>query len=186
MTSTKKQYVRAFDGFKVLRLPYKQGKDMCKFSMYFFLPDVKDGLPSLLEKIGSESKFIERHLPYQEVKVGDFLITKFKINSDFEAFAVLKGLGLVLPFSCDDGLTEMVESNVRVNFYVSSIFHKSFIELNEEGTKAVAVSVVHGRGTSCSWGIADKLDFVADHPFLFVIREDTMGVVLFFGQVLNL
>ncbi|KAG8366108.1 hypothetical protein BUALT_Bualt17G0041600 [Buddleja alternifolia] len=184
MTSSKKQYVRAFDGFKVLQLPYKQGKDTREFSMYFFLPDAKDGLPFLLEKVGSESKFIERHLPYQEIKIGDFLIPKFKINFDFEASGVLKVLGLVLPFSDhEDGLTEMVDSNVRENLYVSSIFHKSFIEVNEEGTEAAAVSGLFLRG--CSRRIEKKLDFVADHPFLFVIREDTTGVVLFVGQVLN-
>ncbi|KAG8366105.1 hypothetical protein BUALT_Bualt17G0041300 [Buddleja alternifolia] len=183
MTNTQKQYVRALDGFKVLRLPYKQGKDKRKFSMYFFLPDAKDGLPSLLEKMGSESKFIERHLPYQEIKVGDFLIPKFKINFDFEASGVLKRLGLVLPFSCEDGLTEMVESNVRENLYVSSIFQKWFIEVNEEGTEAAAISVCTFVGGS-PW-IADELDFVADHPFLFVIREDTTGAVLFVGQVLD-
>ncbi|KAG8366165.1 hypothetical protein BUALT_Bualt17G0048300 [Buddleja alternifolia] len=184
MTSTKKQYVHAFDGFKVLQLPYKQGKDKRKFSMYFFLPDAKDGLPSLLEKVGFESKFIDRHLPYQEIKVVDFLIPKFKINFDFEASEVLQVLGLVLPFSHHgDGLTEMVDSNVRENFYDSSIFHKSFIEVNEEGTEAAAVSGLILSG-SCP-GIANKLDFVADHPFLFVIREDTTGAVLFVGQVLN-
>ncbi|KAG8377660.1 hypothetical protein BUALT_Bualt08G0056000 [Buddleja alternifolia] len=184
MTSAKKQYVHAFEDFKVLGLPYKQGEDKRKFSMYFFLPDSKNGLPSLLEKVGSESKFIERHLPYQEVVVGDFLIPKFKINFGFEASDVLKGLSLVLPFSGEDGLTEIVESSsVGKNLYVSSIFHKSFIEVNEEGTEAAAASagVIKLRGLM----VEEKLDFVADHPFLFVIREDMTGVVLFVGQVLN-
>ncbi|KAI3465382.1 hypothetical protein Pfo_022045 [Paulownia fortunei] len=182
MTSKKKQYVRAFDGFKVLGLPYKQGEDKRKFSMYFFLPDAKDGLPALVEKVSSESGFIEHHLPYQQVKVGDFRIPKFKIAFGFEASEVLKGQGLVLPFS-GNGLTEMVDSAVGQNLYVSSIFHKSFIEVNEEGTEAAAASagVVKLRGLLNE----DTLDFVADHPFLFVIREEMTGVVLFIGQVLN-
>ncbi|KAL2459131.1 Serpin-ZX [Forsythia ovata] len=127
MTSKKKQYIREFSGFKVLGLPYKQGEDDRKFSMYFFLPDAKDGLPALVEKFGSESGFLENHLPYRRVKVGAFRIPKFKISFGFEASEVLKGLGLVLPFS-GDGLTEMVDSSVGQNLYVSSIFHKSFIE----------------------------------------------------------
>ncbi|XP_057505137.1 serpin-ZX [Actinidia eriantha] len=182
MTSKKKQLVRAFDGFKVLTLPYKQGEDKRRFSMYFFLPDAKDGLPALIEKVSSESGFVDQHLPYQEVEVGDFLIPKFKFSFGFEASKVLKGLGLVLPFS-GEGLTEMVDSPVGRNLHVSSIFHKSFIEVNEEGTEAAAASagVVKLRALLPM----DKIDFVADHPFLFLIREDMTGVVLFVGQVLN-
>jgi serpin B len=64
---------------------------------------------------------------------------------------------------------------------VSNIFHKSFIEVNEEGAEAVAVSAA----ICCSKGIQTQLDFVADHPFLFLIREDWTGTILFVGQVLN-
>ncbi|XP_057793817.1 serpin-ZX-like [Salvia miltiorrhiza] len=182
MTSKKKQYLRAFDGFKVLGLPYKQGEDKRKFSMYIFLPEAKDGLPALIEKAGSGSGFIEHHLPHEQVKVGDFWIPKYKIAFDFEASGVLKGMGLVLPFS-GGGLTEMVDSSTGQNLYVSDVFHKSVIEVNEEGTEAAAATaaVVRLRALLTE----DKLDFVADHPFLFVLREDMTGVVLYIGQVLN-
>ncbi|KAL2504171.1 Serpin-ZX [Abeliophyllum distichum] len=182
MTSKKKQYIREFSGFKVLGLPYKQGADDRKFSMYFFLPDAKNGLPALVEKFGSESGFLENHLPYRRVKVGAFRIPKFKMSFGFEASEVLKGLGLVLPFS-GNGLTEMVDSSVGQNLHVSSIFQKSFIEVNEEGTEAAAATaaVVMLK----SYQMEDELDFVADHPFLFVVREDTTGVPLFIGQIHN-
>ncbi|XP_057793606.1 serpin-ZX-like [Salvia miltiorrhiza] len=184
MTSKKKQYLRAFNGFKVLGLPYKQGEDKRRFSMYIFLPEAKDGLPALIEKAGSESRFIEHHLPHEQVKVGDFLIPKFKIAFDFEASGVLKGLGLVLPFS-EGGLTEMVDSSTGQNLYVSDVFHKSVIEVNEEGTEAAAATVAVVRYGAALRREEDKVDFVADHPFLFVLREDMTGVVLFIGQLLN-
>ncbi|XAR64076.1 hypothetical protein NMG60_11024282 [Bertholletia excelsa] len=182
MSSKKKQFIRAFDGFKVLGLPYKQGEDKRQFSMYFFLPDAKDGLATLMEKLSSGSGFVDHHLPYQQVEVGDFLIPKFKISLGFEASKVLKQLGLLLPFS-GEGLTEMVDSPVGRNLYVSSIFHKSFIEVNEEGTEAAAASagVIKLRALLPMGNI----DFVADHPFVFVIREDMTGVVLFVGHLLN-
>ncbi|XP_022844073.1 serpin-ZX-like [Olea europaea var. sylvestris] len=182
MSSKKKQYIRSFDGFKILSLPYKQGEDKRKFSMNFLLPDTKDGLLALVEKVSSESGFLEHHLPYQKVEVGEFRIPKFKLSFGFEASEVLKGLGVVLPFS-GGGLTDMVDSQVGQNLYVSSIFHKSFIEVNEEGTEAAAASagLVKLRGLL----VEDEFDFVADHPFLFIIREDMTGVVLFIGHVLN-
>ncbi|KAL9165034.1 hypothetical protein ABFS82_06G144200 [Erythranthe guttata] len=174
MTSWERQYIRYFEGFKVLR-PYKQGEDKRKFSMYIFLPDAKDGLPSLIEKAGSESGFIEKHLPLWDVEV----------EFEFRAGEVLRELGMVLPFSCGD-LTEMVFSTITTpteKLFVSEIFHKAFVEVNEEGTEAATVSV--GVFQLQCLRIETKFDFVADHPFMFVIREDMSGMVLFIGQLLE-
>ncbi|KAJ1386406.1 Serpin domain [Sesbania bispinosa] len=183
MISKKKQFISAFDGFKVLGLPYKQGDDKRQFSMYFFLPDAKDGLSALVERMASESGFLERNLPQQKVEVGDFRIPRFNISFGLETSNVLKELGVVLPFSDDGDLTKMVDSPEGQLLYVKSIFHKAFIEVNEEGTEAAAASaaVVQLR----SLPIVTKIDFVADHPSLFLIREDLTGTVLFVGQVLN-
>ncbi|TYI28026.1 hypothetical protein ES332_A05G216200v1 [Gossypium tomentosum] len=183
MTSKKKQTVSAYDGFKVLGLPYKQGNDKRRFSMYFFLPDAKDGLPALVEKASSESGFLERHLPHQPVEVGEFRIPRFKISFGLKASEVLKRLGLVLPFSGEGGLTEMVDSPQGRDLFVSNIFHKSFIEVNEEGTEAAAATSADIALRSLL--IPQTIDFVADHPFLFLIRENATGVVLFIGHVIN-
>ncbi|KAI6688190.1 hypothetical protein NL676_025018 [Syzygium grande] len=179
MTSENEQILGAYDGFKVLALPYKQGEDKHKFSIYLLLPDARDGLPALVEKVGSKSGFLDRHLPYKKLEVGEFRIPRFKISFGFEASEDLKKLGLVLPFSSGRGLMEMVDS---LNLYVSAIFHKSFIEVNEEGIEAAAASVVIMYGSS---HFSEKIDFVADHPFLFLVREDMIGTILFVGQVFN-
>ncbi|KAH7523997.1 hypothetical protein FEM48_Zijuj06G0071500 [Ziziphus jujuba var. spinosa] len=115
--------------------------------------DAKDGLPALVEKLGSESGLLERYLPYERVEGGDFRIPRFKISFRFEASKTLKGLGL------------------------------SFIEVNEEGTEAAAASAVLIATTSLI--ISEKIEFVADHPFLFVIREDMGGTILFTGHVID-
>ncbi|XP_043694063.1 serpin-ZX-like [Telopea speciosissima] len=109
MTSEKKQYVEAYDGFKVLRLPYNKGEDNRCFSMYLFLPNTKDGLPALVEKVGSELGFLDRYLPSEAVQVGVFRIPRFEISFEFESSKVLKYLGLVLPF-LSGGFTKMVDS----------------------------------------------------------------------------
>ncbi|XP_049390792.1 serpin-ZX-like [Solanum stenotomum] len=182
MTSKKKQYIAVFNGFKVLRLPYKQGTDTRCFSMYFILPDAHDGLPALFDKISTEPGFLTHHVPLRKVSVGNFLIPKFKITFEFEASDILKGLGLTLPF-CGGGLTEMVDSTLPENLSVSKVFHKSFIEVNEEGTEAAAVTVTLIMPLSLF--IEKEIDFVADHPFLFLIKDESTGVVLFLGSVMN-
>ncbi|XP_010255122.1 PREDICTED: serpin-ZX [Nelumbo nucifera] len=183
MTSKEKQFISAHGDFKVLGLPYKQGEDKRRFTMYIFLPDAKDGLPALVEKVGSDPGFLDRYLPFEKVGVGEFRIPKFKISFGFEVSRVLMGLGLVLPFSSEGDLTEMVESSTGKDLYVSSIYHKSFIEVNEEGTEAGSASA--GVISVRSLLITRDIDFVADHPFMFLIREDMTGVVEFIGHVLN-
>ncbi|XP_023547018.1 serpin-ZX-like isoform X2 [Cucurbita pepo subsp. pepo] len=181
MTDKEDQYVAVFDGFKVLALPYSQGSDPRRFSMYFFLPDSKDGLGSLIEKLDSEAGFIDRHIPRRKHELGRFMIPKFKISFGIEVSDVLKKLGLVLPFY-EGGLLEMVEPPMARNLSVSKIFHKAFIEVNEEGTEAAASSAAVIRFMSAPIGL---IEFVANHPFLYLIREDKSGTLLFIGQVLN-
>ncbi|KAG6598397.1 Serpin-ZX, partial [Cucurbita argyrosperma subsp. sororia] len=181
MTDKEEQYVAVFDGFKVLALPYSQGCDPRRFSMYFFLPDRKDGLGCLIEKLDSEPGFIDRHIPCKKQKLGRFMIPKFKISFGIEVSDVLKKLGLVLPFT-EGGLLGMVESPMAQNLHVSQVFHKAFIEVNEEGTEAAASTAIEISNRSLA---LDQINFVADHPFLYLIREDKSGTLLFIGQVLN-
>ncbi|KAL1332943.1 hypothetical protein AAHE18_11G064800 [Arachis hypogaea] len=157
------------------------GEDKRHFSMYMVLPDAMDGVSALLEKVSFESGFLERKLPHQKVLVGDFRIPKVHISFELEASNVLKELGVVLPFKGGD-LTEMVNSFVSQNLYVFSIYHKSFVEVNEDGTEAAAASVVTMKLTG-SVRFPTRIDFVADHPFLFLIREDLTGTVLFIGSL---
>ncbi|CAJ2641054.1 unnamed protein product [Trifolium pratense] len=206
ITSTKDQFISVFDGFKVLGLPYKQGnglisgfdtfrkllslpykqdKDKRRFSMYFFLPDTKDGLPLLIKKLASESKFLDDKFPNKKVEVGHFRIPKFKISFELETSDVLKELGVDLPFY-PGSLTKMVDSHMDKHLSVSKIFHKSFIEVKEEGTEAAAITFgVVSNGCSLKAFIPPQIDFVADHPFLFLIREDFSEQILFIGQVFN-
>jgi len=113
--------------------------------------------------------------------VGSFKLPRFKISFGFEASEVLKDLGLTLPFTGGD-LTEMVDSSVGGNLLVSSIFHKSVVEVNEEGTEAATATAAVVLLRSMPM---DPLDFEADRPFVFLIREDTTRVLLFVGHLLN-
>ncbi|CAA7053821.1 unnamed protein product [Microthlaspi erraticum] len=164
MRSYERQYIGVYDGFKVLALPYRQGRDdgtNRKFSMYFYLPDKKDGLDNLLEEMTSTHGFLDSHIPRDKVLVGDFRIPKFKFSFMFEAKRALEGEVLV------------------------EMYHKACVEIDEEGAEAAAVTFV-GMRPSCPRFMPPppkRIDFVADHPFLFLIREDKTGTVLFAGQI---
>nr|XP_043608551.1 serpin-ZX-like [Erigeron canadensis] len=176
MTTMKKQLVGEYDGFKVMGLPYVHGEDKRRFSMYIYLPDEKDGLPSLIRKISSEADFLESHIPHKKVQVGEVLIPKFKISSEFGVSDMLKELGVELPFK-GGAITEMEEDE---NVHVANIQHQSVVEVDEEGSEAAATTL-----TLLKNALRTTVDFVADHPFLFTIREDTSGAVLFMGQVID-
>ncbi|CAM0875890.1 unnamed protein product [Alopecurus aequalis] len=178
MSTTKEQYISSFDDMKILKLPYHQGVDNRQFSMYILLPEAQDGLWSLAKRLSTEPKFIENHIPTEKVEVGQFKLPKFKISFGFDASTLLQGLGLQLPFSGTEAdLSEMVAESV----YISRVGHKSFVKVNEEGTEAAAATTIQIVPTSMPLVI----DFVAAHPFLFLIREDISGVVLLVGHVVN-
>ncbi|KAL1834838.1 hypothetical protein ACET3Z_004489 [Daucus carota] len=188
MTSNEDQFISVFDGFKVLELPYKQARNQSmekrlSFSMYIYLPDAKDGLPALIERAGSEPGFLDRYVPSRRVEVGKFRIPKFKFEYYIEASEALQSLGLVSLFGPSGGLGELVSNSLPL--FVSQIVHKSFIEVDEKGTEAAAATVVLMLGSSCVPRVKVVTDFVADHPFLFVIRENATGMVEFIGHVLN-
>ncbi|KAF7062069.1 hypothetical protein CFC21_068712 [Triticum aestivum] len=184
-SSTKNQYISCFENLKVLKVPYKQGRDRRQFSMYLLLPEAREGLWSLAGKLTSEPEFLEKHIPARVVPVRKFKIPKFKISFDFEASKLFRSFGLQLPFSTEADLSEMVDSPLGESLRVSSIFHKSFVEVNEEGIEAAAATVAVVMCKLLPAVPPMKMDFVADHPFLFVVREDMTGVVLFVGHVVN-
>ncbi|KAL6203066.1 hypothetical protein ACLB2K_026770 [Fragaria x ananassa] len=174
MTSNDCHYIGAFDGFKVLRLfsgsmrmvSYLRTCLICLVlatvnttttgsSLFFWLlPDARDGLPALVERVCTESGFLDRYTDLRYVRVREFLIPKFKMSSRFEASGVLKKMGL-------GDVLDLME-----------IVHESVIEVDENGTTAAAATYAVIR--TCSAGKAsepdEKLDFVADHPFMFLIR----------------
>ncbi|KAL6853477.1 hypothetical protein ACP4OV_019506 [Aristida adscensionis] len=183
MSSTDDQYMESYGDLKVLKLPYEQGGDKRQFSMYILLPEAQDGLWSLAEKLSSEPEFLDRHIPTRKVPVGRIKVPKFKISFGFGASELLKGLGLHLPFSPEADLSEFVGSPMPLGLFVSSIVHKSLVEVNEEGTEAAAASAIVLMKGCAPRSSMDY--FIADHPFFFLIREDTTGVVLFVGHVVN-
>ncbi|CAN6825265.1 unnamed protein product [Brassica oleracea] len=93
----------------------------------------------------------------------DIIENSFKFEFGFKATEALEGLGLELPGDV--------------------IIHKSCIEVDEVGSKAAAAAAVISKGCRMPPTPKEKYDFVADHPFLFLVKENFSGLVLFLGQV---
>ncbi|XP_026400196.1 serpin-ZX-like [Papaver somniferum] len=191
------QRIKCHKSFKVLELPYQLGtqENAPYFSMYIILPEQRDGLGELIEKVSSDSAgFLDRYIsvdhPY--VPTRQFKIPKFAIIFDFEVSRVFKEFGIVLAF--DESRAELIEMvNIRNpsdvhKLHVSKVYHKCFVEVNEEGTEAAASTAVYGQRQRCLNSHPPPpppVDFVDDHPFMFIIREERSEVVLFIGHVLD-
>ncbi|KAG7584688.1 Serpin superfamily [Arabidopsis thaliana x Arabidopsis arenosa] len=164
MTNYERQYIEAYNGFKVLRLPYRQGDNDTsrQFSMCIYLPDEKDGLDNLMEKMTCTDGFLDSHIPSWRVRVGQFRIPKFKIEFGFEASSVFNDFALDV-----------------------SLHQKAMIEIDEEGTEAAAATALSVAPGCIAFMPPPPINFVADHPFFFMIREDKTGTVLFAGQIFD-
>lgn len=110
-------------------------------------------------------------------------IPKWKFSYDFDAQVLMENLGLTLPFSTTDAdLTEMIDSPIGDNLYIQRLLQRSCIEVNEKGAEAAAVTLI---GYGCAPTPPRKANFVAEHPFMFMIRETISGAVIFTGAVLD-
>ena len=153
---------------QALEMPYKGEK----VSMVALLPRKVDGLAAL-EKNLSAGKLSGWLGKLRRIKV-DTLFPKFKMTSRFELASHLQNLGMKKAFS-DADFSGMDGSR---ELYLSGVFHKAFVEVNEEGTEAAAATgAVVGRRS-----LLRGPRFRADHPFLFLIRDKATGSILFLGR----
>lgn len=155
--------------------------------MYMILPDRRDGLAELIDLASTDSaSFFDPYIPkYMPLKrTGEFKVPKFKITFEFDAKSVLEDMGLVLPFRSGAELTEMVGAVGSI----SKVIHKCFVEVDEEGIEGAAATLIEFEEESLGDSSPPQPpveDFVADHPFMFIIKAEFTGVLLFTGYVLN-
>ena len=86
---------------------------------------------------------------------------------------LLRGGRVICPASGIDGTHEL---------FIGSVVHQAFVDVDEHGTEAAAATAVMMRAGS-AMPTAKPLEFRCDHPFLFLIRDRTSGVVLFAGRL---
>ncbi|XP_062986371.1 leukocyte elastase inhibitor-like isoform X4 [Elgaria multicarinata webbii] len=163
---------------RVLELPYK-GKEL---SMIILLPDdIEDNSTGLeqLEKQLTLEKLQEWTHPGKMYSNNDVNVhlPKFKLEETYDLKSHLVALGVMDVF--DSGKADLSGMSGAQDLHVSKIVHKSFIEVNEEGTEAAVAAVMVGK--FCR--VPREEDFNADHPFLFLIRHNPTQSIFFFGRV---
>ena len=158
---------------QILELPYK-AEDL---SMIVLLPRRIDGLAELEQSLTLENlNTWLKGLRKQEVIV---YLPKFKITwGVFELKDILKAMGMKDAFS---GKADFSAMTGRRDLFISNVLHKAFVEVNEEGTEAAAATAVIMEKVAMSI----KPVFRADHPFVFIIKDNRSGSILFMGRVSN-
>ncbi|XP_073847653.1 uncharacterized protein [Musca autumnalis] len=163
--STKVQLMRKSGEFRfgyipdyeceALEIPYKDSD----LSMFVLLPFKRDGLQAMADKLKGANLL---DLDQQLRTVNDMIVKfpKFKIEYSVELSKVMQEMGIKTAFGAAD-LSNLLESSQGVN--VSEIFHKTCIEVNEEGCEAAAATGFVG--TFCCL----PPQFKADHPFMYFI-----------------
>lgn len=182
-------------GAKLLELPY-QGA----MSMVIVLPDAPDGLRQIEDRVPTSYSGWIQELEY---KLVDLELPRFTTETTLPLVALLKALGMKQAFHGgkanfsgmfsgmnDHGLAKPPvrgPADGMGMLHIKEAIQKAWIETNELGTEAAAVTVVvMGEDLRATPGPKPKpVVFHADHPFLYLIRDTKNGVILFAGRVVN-
>jgi serine protease inhibitor len=164
---------------QILQLPYQgAGKYKHKnhLSMTILLPKERNGLAKLEQTLtASKLEQLFKQLDWQKVQVS---MPKFKINSKFNLSKTLQRLGIKDAFN---GNADFSGIDGTKTLSLDSVIHQAFVEVNEKGTEAAAATAIF-----MTRGLAPKApEFHADHPFIFLIRHNDSGSILFMGRVVN-
>lgn len=166
------------DGVSVVELPYK-GENL---SLVALLPDSVDGVSALEGALTSDALRSWLSLSGTEELV--LHVPRFRATSGFRLEDALAALGM--PSAFDLATADFSGMTGERDLCIGAVVHKAFVEVNEEGTEAVAATGVHLK----SWGGVlvhenEPIDLRLDHPFLYVIRDKTTDSILFLGRVVN-
>ena len=170
------------ESVELLEMPYV-GTDL---SMIILLPqtdypppDVENpGLPDL------EKKFTVENLRMWLAKLAQasghktwVTMPRFTTSQSFDLVEELKSLGMKSAF--DEQTANFSGMDGTTNLSISDLIHKAYVQVNESGTEATAVTVQIVRTAS----MPER--FVADHPFIFLIRDNGSGSILFVGRIVD-
>ncbi|OFY65692.1 MAG: hypothetical protein A2Y71_04975 [Bacteroidetes bacterium RBG_13_42_15] len=159
--------------FDAIELPYGNGN----YAMMVLLPDPEKTTSDLIEQLGSDNwnSWIES-FEEKEVVVS---LPKFRFDFEDKLNDELTDMGMGIAFS--PGGADFTKINPDGNLFISMVKQKAYVDVNEKGTEAAAVTVVEIELTSV--GEDNRIHFYVDRPFLFVIMEKQSKSIIFIGRV---
>ena len=170
------------DGYQAVELPYKGGD----VAMTILLPDT-GRFREFEESLSGESLGdILDSLDYTSVRL---TMPKFEMESAFNLSDTLKAMGMpdafddtAANFSGMDG--QLCRARGDICLLISNVLHKAFVSVDEAGTEAAAATAVIVGVTRAVFQ-PEPIQLVVDRPFLFIIRHQKTGAILFVGRVLS-
>lgn len=172
MNAKEKFNVYQGDGISLLELPY-QGND---FSMLVLLPNEDRSIGEIERGLSVDN--LNEYISKLSEKEVQLMFPKFKFDAEYQLKPVLSDMGMPIAFSNAANLSRMSRSN---DLKIDEVFHKAFVEVSEEGTEAAAATAV----VIVLKSITMPVEFFANRPFIFIIRENKDGNILFMGRVTN-
>lgn len=159
------------EGYTAVALPYENAS----LQMLILLPDEGnfDAFEGSLDAARLESIIGEMEYTSLRVKM-----PKFKIEGQFELANTLSGLGMTNAFIPD--VADFSGMDGTHDLYIGSVIHKSFVNVDENGTEAAAATAVIMEAAGAPM---EMIDLTIDRPFLFLIRDVTTNTTLFMGRV---
>jgi serpin B len=162
------------EDLQVLELPYESDA----LSMLIFLPRKPDGLPALEQTITAAN--LGAWTGHLDQALVNITLPRFMFASQFDVGQTLAAMGMADAFSSRADFSGMTSAE---NPSISAVIHKAFVAVDEDGTEAAAATGVGMAALAMRMG--QPKDFVADHPFVFLIRHRETGCILFIGKVEN-
>jgi serpin B len=150
--------------------------------MLFVLPDAVDGLPKLEGWLDAER--LDALVQALQPRQVQMTLPRFEVNpaGPLQVGKVLCELGMPLAFDGAKadftGIAKPERPEDRL--FIGEVFHKAFVKVDEKGTEAAAASAVSLDSLCLP---PESVPFVADHPFLFFLRDCRTGLILFMGRV---
>lgn len=163
------------DDIQALEIPYKGDK----LSMIIILPKEND-IGGIEDKL-TNSFVNEIKSGFSKVPVNIYL-PKFKFETKYFMKEVLSNMGMSIAF--EPSLADFSGMNGEKRLFISDVIHQAFVDVNEKGTEAAAVTAVVMMDNKASAG-PRIYTFNANHPFIFFIQEKSSGEILFLGKVEN-
>lgn len=164
------------DRFQAVDLPY--GDSL--FSMTVILPRGSEDLESLIADLDQEtwSDWTRRF----EATDVSLRLPRFKLEYEKKLNDILGAMGMDIAF--DGARADFTRIRRSGGLWIDYVKHKTFVEVDEEGTEAAAVTVVAME--ECAGCGSSGVSMHVDRPFLFFIREQHSGTILFAGKIVNL